>query len=213
MEEHDTHPKKAKKRGKKRPLIWLAAGFVLGAVVLLAIRFITYNPPQIHYHANFALYINGQREMFKSPMYYEEVSGSCALGDDVKPAQRVHMHDEVNDVVHVHDHGATWGDLFMNLDWAVGRDFIRTPDHLYQTSDNQRLTFILNGQSVDNIATTVIRDEDRLLVDFGDTPDATIQTEFKAVAHTAHQYDIGKDPASCLGNAKPGWKDRLKHLL
>jgi len=49
-----------------------AIGLVLGSAVLLGIRFFTYKPDTIHYHANFALYINGQQEQFKGPQYYEE---------------------------------------------------------------------------------------------------------------------------------------------
>jgi hypothetical protein len=189
------------------------SGVLIGALIILGIRFITYNPPQTHYHANFAVYINGKRELFKSPMYYEEVSGSCALGNDVKPAQRAHMHDEVNDVIHVHDHGVTWGDFFMNIGWAVGPDFIRTPDGILQPDADHRITYLVNNHEIADISTEVIRDEDRLLVDFGDTSSNTLKKESGNIAHTAHQYDIGKDPAACLGNAKPTNADRLKHLF
>lgn len=197
----------------KQKILTGVVGLAAGAFIILGVRFFTYSPEMTHYHANFAVYINGERELFKSPMYYEEVSGSCALGKDVTPAQRVHLHDEVADVVHVHDHGVTWGDLFMNLHWAVGRDFIRTSDTILQADDTHHLTYLVNGQAVDDISTQVIRDEDRLLIDFGTTDDATIQKEFKSVATTAHHFDITKDPAACLGDKAPTWKDRLHHLF
>jgi len=188
-------------------------GLLVGALAILGIRFLTYAPEQIHYHANFAVYINGKREQFKSPMYYEEISGSCALGKDVKPAQRAHMHDEVNDTVHIHDHAVTWGDFFMNIGWAVGPDFIRTPDGILQPDADHHITYLVNNHEISDISTEVVHDEDRLLVDFGDTSAATLKKESNSVSHSAHQYDIGQDPAACLGNAKPTWKDRLKHLL
>jgi len=197
----------------KKSVIMGLAGLFAGALIILGIRFVTYRPEQIHYHANFAAYINGKREQFKSPVYYEEVSGSCGLGKDVKPAQRTHMHDEVNDVVHVHDHAVTWGDFFMNIGWAVGPDFIRTPDGIYVADPDHRITYRVNGHDISDISTEVIKDEDRLLVDFGDTSTATLSKEMSGVSHSAHQYDIGKDPAACLGNTKPTWKDRLKHLF
>ncbi len=196
-----------------RTVVVGVAGVAVGALLVLGIRFMTYNPEQIHYHANFAVYINGKREQFKSPMYYEEVSGSCTLGKDVTPAQRVHMHDEVNDVVHVHDHGVTWGDLFMNIGWAVGPDFIKTADGLLQADNAHRITYMVNGHAVSDVSTEVIRDQDRLLVDYSDAGDKTLTKEMNSVAHSAHHYDISQDPAACLGNAKPTWKDRLKHLL
>lgn len=207
-EEHGPQTKR-----KSRISALVVAGFIAGAAVILGIRFITYSPEQTHYHANFAVYIDGQREQFKSPAYYEEISGSCAVGKDIKPAQRAHLHDNVADVVHVHDHAVTWGDLFMNLHWAVGSDFIRTPDKIYLADADHRITYQINGQSYDDISTEVIKDEDRLLIDFGDTTQTTIKKEFDNVAKTAHQYDVGKDPAACLGNAAPTWKDRLRHLF
>lgn len=202
-------------RGTQRIVIVGLSSMLVGALAILTARFIAYNPEQIHYHANFAVYLNGVREEFKSPMYYEEVSGSCALGKDIKPPQRGHMHDNVNNAVHVHDHAVTWGDFFMNLDWAVGPDFIRTPDGIYtpHTDTGERITYLINGQAYDDIATEIIHDEDRLLVDFGNTPQNVLRTRYDAVANSAHHLDTSKDPAACLGNAAPTWKDRLRHLL
>ncbi len=49
-------------------------GLALGAFVILGIRFVAYQPPHdTHFHANFAVYINGVHEQFKEPKYYEEV--------------------------------------------------------------------------------------------------------------------------------------------
>src|SRR5438309_6592742 len=89
------------------------AGFVLGVLALLVVRFATYNPPQVHYHANFALYINGQREEFKGAQYYQEVA-ICTTNGITIPQQRAHMHDGINSVLHVHDHAVTWGQFFEN---------------------------------------------------------------------------------------------------
>lgn len=61
------------------------AGIVLGALALLVIRFFTYSPPQVHYHANFAVYINGQREQFKGPQYYQEVAVCSSTNDITLP--------------------------------------------------------------------------------------------------------------------------------
>ena len=45
---------------------------LLGAAIILGIRFATYQVAAVHYHANFALYINGQHEVFKGPQYYSD---------------------------------------------------------------------------------------------------------------------------------------------
>jgi hypothetical protein len=199
----------------KRVVLAGIGGIVVGALAILAVRFFAYNPEQIHYHANFAVYLNGQRETFTSPMYYEEVSGSCTVGKDIKPAQRAHMHDKVNNAVHVHDHGVTWGDFFMNLGWAVGPDFIRTPDAIYLPNKDadEKITYVINGQSYDTIATELIKSEDRLLINFGNTAQHTLDERFATIASTAHRLNTTKDPAACLGNNAPTWKDRLRHLF
>jgi len=66
---------------------------------------------------------------------------------------------------------------------------------------------------VQDITSETIRDKDRLLVDFGNTNDATLQNEYKAVAATAAKYDEGKDPTSCMSNSEPTMQERMKHLL
>lgn len=188
--------------------------FVLGAVVILAIRFFTYKPAdKVHYHANFDLYINGQRELFKAPYYYEEIATMCNDQQQITPHDRAHMHDNVNDVVHVEDHAVTWGQFFQNLGWVVDFKVIRSPDQIYLADDQHPITFILNGKQQANIVNTVIQDKDRLLVDYGTTSQPQLQQEFSGVPHTAVKYDTQKDPATCSGSKPTSTSERLKHLF
>lgn len=193
------------------------AGLFLGALIILAIRFFTYSIPATHYHANFALYLNGQREEFKDPSYYEEVT-ACQVNGPIQPAQRAHMHDNINSVVHVHDDGVTWGQFFENLGWYVGPDFIQTRDGtMYKASGDDKLHVMLNGTDYTGLAPItdrVIGDEDRLLLSFGNISSADLQKEFKSVPSTAHHYDITPDPQSCAGQMqKVTTADRFKHLF
>jgi hypothetical protein len=80
---------------------FLIYGLLVGVLVILGIRYFTYHPHKVHYHANFGVYINGQQELFKDPTYYEEVA-LCNTGT-MTPQARTHMHDEEAGVVHVHD--------------------------------------------------------------------------------------------------------------
>src|SRR6185437_6056638 len=128
---------------------WLlfACGLALGVLVILAIRFFTYKPVQVHYHANFAVYLNGQRQEFKGPQYYQEVAICSSTNDITIPQQRAHMHDNINSVVHVHDHAVTWGQFFENLGWYVGPNFIETDSGtLYTENDQDKLHILINGQ-------------------------------------------------------------------
>lgn len=192
-------------------------GLLLGVLIILAIRFATYKPDQIHYHANFAVYINGQRQEFKGPQYYQEVAICSATNGITIPQQRAHMHDNINSVVHVHDHAVTWGQFFENLGWYVGPNFIATDSGtLYTENNNDKLHILINNQDYTDlspITNMVIKDKSRLLVSFGTISDPVLQQQYQTVPNTAATYDSTQDPASCSGSEKVTTKDRLHHLF
>lgn len=194
---------------------WLGIGLLLGAVLILAIRFATYNPQHTHYHANFAVYLNGQRELFKDPTYYQDVA-ACTAYDNLTPVERAHIHDNVNNVVHVHDKAVTWGQFFENLGWYLGDDFIKTRDHLFVASGDQKLHILLNGQDYTGLAPVsnmVIGDQDKLLVSFGDVSKSDLTKEYAGINNNAKKADETQDPASCSGHQNASVSERLKHLF
>ncbi len=198
----------------KQALTQMSVGFAIGVLLLLGLRFATYSPERVHYHANFAIYINGQRETFHSPLYYEEKGGaSCNVSTILTPNERVHMHDNVGDVVHVHDRAVTWGAFFQNLHWAVGDGFIKTAETMYLADDTHQVQYLINSHAFQDISNEVIHDKDRLVVDYGNTSSSTLQKEYGHVSTSAATYDVGKDPAACQGNKPASFSDRLHHLL
>lgn len=207
---------KAAFRILKTGKVLLVLGVLIGVLSLLLIRFFTYSPPHVHYHANFAVYVNGQQEQFKGSQYYQEVA-VCTTSGITLPQQRAHMHDNINNVLHVHDHAVTWGQFFENLGWYVGPNFIEDASgHLYQADDTNKLHILINGQDYTGltpITNMVIKDQSRLLVSYGDISDAQLQQEYKAVPSTAKHYDETNDPASCAGSEKITVSDRLHHLF
>lgn len=192
-------------------------GLLLGALVILAVRFVAYQPDRVHYHANFAVYINGQREEFERPQYYEEIATCSSAGGIAVPQQRGHMHDNENGLVHVEDHLVTWGQFFENLGWYVGPDFIQTENGTnYTAVDQAKLHIVINGQDYTDltpITNTVIKDEDRLLVSFGDIDQATLDKEYKTIPATARLANVTPDPASCSGAESITTVERLRHLF
>lgn len=204
------------KKLNKKLLVATGLGLVVGALIILAVRFATYQPEKdVHYHANFAVYLNGQREEFKDIFYY--IGGESCTGDaehQMTPHARAHMHDMVNDVVHVEDEVVTWGQFFQNMGWVVDPKVIRTPDEVLMVDSANKVSFMLNGEKVDNVVGRVIGDKDRLLVDFGSTSNENLQKEFQTIATTAEKYNGSQDPGSCGGmSEKNTWKDRLKHMF
>jgi hypothetical protein len=202
---------------RRSPWLWLCIGGLVSVVALLAVRFATYAPEHVHYHANFAVYLNGQRNQFKGPQYYQSVA-ICSAGHGITiPQQRAHMHDNINSVIHVHDHATTWGQFFENLGWEVGPDFVQTDDGtLYRAAGEVKLHIIINGQDytdLTSIANTIIKDKDRLLISFGVVDDPTLQQEFKSVPNTAARYDASKDPKSCSSMEDVPTSERFNHLF
>jgi hypothetical protein len=206
---------------QKTSKIWLAVigGLLLGAFIILSIRFFTYDAGYIHYHANFTVYVNGQQEEFRATNYYEEET-ACKADEHMTPEDRahMHMHDEQidNDVVHVHDHAATWGQFFENLGWVIGKDFIRTRDALYRNDDKNILHIILNNQDftgIGSVTNRVINNEDKLLLSYGNVSSDELQKQFKSIPDTAREHNQEDDPASCSGPSKTTISDRLKNLF
>lgn len=131
-----------------------AVCLIVGALAILGLRVAAYTPEEeVHYHANFAVYINGQREEFKAPNYYEEEAATaCGVSEaaeaETTPMSRVHMHGNVNDVVHVEDSRVTWGNFFTVLGWNVGPAYLATRDALNGNDGSSKVTYILNGKEI-----------------------------------------------------------------
>lgn len=200
------------KKIKHREFLLGIAGLAIGIFLILAVRFFSYSPERIHYHANFVVYINGQREQFTDPALYEESGSACTEEEEMVPMERAHMHDNINDVVHVEDHAVTWGQFFTNLDWVVDAKVITTPSETLLADSQHKISFVLNGEVMDNVSNRVIGDQDKLLVDYGGT-DQAVKSEYAVIANKAAKYDTSKDPASCGSSAAPTLHERLKHLF
>jgi hypothetical protein len=142
---------------------------------------------------------------------------ACTLSNTVSPTQRAHMHDNVNDVIHIEDKAVTWGDFFSNLGWTMGSTAIITPEGIvYSESGESKLHLVLNNQDYTDfggLSNTVIKDQDKLLVSYGSEAQSTINKQYTAIPSTAHKYDITKDPQSCSGHNKVTPHDRFEHLF
>lgn len=197
--------------------MWFTAGLFIGVIALFIIRLATYMPEMVHYHANFAVFINGKREEFKDPRYYQEVAICSATSGINIPQQRAHLHDEHNALLHVHDHATTWGQFFANIGWSVGIDFVQTDDGtMYRADDDNKLHVLINGQDytdISSIANMIIKDKSKLLLSYGNGTTKSLADEAKIIPSTAVKADATVDPASCSGAEKLSFKQKLHHLL
>lgn len=188
-------------------------GLLVALIATTAIRYALIKDTAVHYHANFALYINGQEDPFKSFTFYEEIA-ACDTHELDNPKPKAHMHDQNAHLVHVHAHGMTWGYFFTNLGYTLGDNLIKTDNGVFIAGDDgNQLTFYLNGQKVDHIAGSVIKSEDVLLINYGKDSDATLKQRYDSIPRDAHKANLTKDPAACSGGAELTTWNRLKQAL
>ena len=192
------------------------ACLLLGVAIILGVRFFTFKVDTVHYHANFALFINGQREEFKGAQYYTEVE-MCAVDTAMVPSERAHMHDNVNNVVHVEDHAVTWGQFFANVGWVMGPMSMISPDGtVYAENGDSKLHLVINNQDYTDLSglqNTVIKDQDKLLVSFGAESTTDLKQQYATIPSSAKKYDTTKDPASCSGNHGTTMHQRFVHMF
>lgn len=209
--------KKSIKNFIKKDWFILGVGLLVGAAFVIGVRVINYQTDEVHYHANFALYINGQKEDFNGAKYYTEVE-MCTVNADNVPAKRAHMHDNINNVIHVEDHAVTWGDFFSNLGWYITPTSIISPNGtIYSENGDNKIHLMLNGDdytSLGGLTNTVINDKDKLLISYGDQSSTALSKQYKAIPTTAEKYDNQADPKSCSGNHDSGsFMDRMRHAF
>lgn len=194
-----------------KPVHLLVIGLFFGALSILGLRVILASDHATHYHANFALYINNNRDKFDNFTFYEEVT-SCSSDDHSNPTHRTHMHGHEAGVVHVHDDAVTWGAFFANLGYGLTNKSVTTDDGVFTDGvDGKKLTFFLNRQPVENIANKVIKSEDVLLIDYGDGK--SIDQQYGTIQQNAGEINAKPDPGSCSGSKALTLGERIKRAF
>lgn len=197
----------------KKFLIVAITAFVASFLVFIGLRVVLLKNTDVHYHANFGLFVDGKRDMFKNFTYYEEIA-ACSTGGEDNPKHNIHMHDNKFDVIHVHAHGATWGAFFANLGYTLGNKVIVTENGTFvDGQDGKKLQFLLNGELVTNVQGRLIESTDTLLVSYGTEDDKALQSEYKQIDRSADRYNHTKDPAACSGAHELTFTTRLKRAF
>lgn len=189
-------------------------GFVLGVFGFVGYRIAAYEPnAEVHYHADFTLYIDGQRDEFKSFTFYEEVE-ACGLHGQDNAKGRAHMHGQVNHVVHVHSNAVTWGHFFANMGYTLGDEVVANDNNAFADDQSgKKLSFILNGKETDNIANRVIKSADTLLINYGDEDQQTIKKRFDDIPRGAKKANESTDPGACGASEEITLGKKLRAVL
>lgn len=196
-------------------VVYVALGILLGLGGLIAFRLAFAHPEEpTHYHANFALFVDGERVDLSGDEYMEDVA-TCALGETVLPRSRAHLHNNDPDVAHVHHQGVTWGHLLANLGIGVGQTYIADKSGAVLTEgDGRTLKFVLNGRPQFAVHNELIRPGDRVLVSYGREREAEVlRDQFPHVADNAGEFDTRDDPAGCAGAHRMSIWDRIRYAF
>lgn len=194
----------------------LVVGMIAGVLALGIARLIALPPQHVtHYHANFALFVNGERRDLTALRFMEDVEKCKANPALQDPPDRVHLHNRDHDVVHVHADAATWGHLFANLRMGLGDTWLVTEQGVALRNENGRtLKFILNGQPADDMANRAIRSQDRALISYGAETIAEVQrVQFPQVKSNAGEFNARMDPGGCGARHDPSFMERARRAV
>ncbi len=185
-------------RGTLVPRVWIPIIVLLvGAVVALAVLLVVNSGKSepdvvvcepgtpgcelrqaVHWHADFALYIRGERYDFGQERFVsdeeDELSGN------------IHLHGERSSVVHVHREGTTWREFFDSIGFELTDQCLTTPEgEQFCDSEAERLSFVLNGVKLDAMAFQDITNIDRALISFGSESEEELMQRYAQVSDEA----------------------------
>ncbi len=187
-----------------RGVLKMVVGMVLGVVGVGAARFPTLpalpSAEGPHYHANFAVFLNGERLDLSAMHYMQDIAACKANPDLILAVERAHMHEGIHDIVHVHHEGATWGHFFANIGFALGDDFLITDRGERHFAEGDRtLKFIRDGFDMPSVFNNVIESEERLLISFGtESVEQILETQSTEIPSTANIFNqYHQDAGGC----------------
>ena len=175
------------------PIIVLLVGAVVALAVLLVVNSGEREPDVIvcepgtpgcelrqavHWHADFALYIRGERYDFNQERFVSD--------EEDELSENVHLHGERVSVVHVHREGTTWREFFDSLGFELTDQCLTTPEgEQFCDSEAEELSFVLNGVKLDALAFQDITNIDRALLSFGSESDGELMQQYAQVSDEA----------------------------
>lgn len=187
-------------------LVWILT-FLIGYVY----SWLKFLPP--HFHANFAIHVDWKFMDFSDDTYMEDIAG-CGLSDLMFPKDRVHLHENNGETIHVHHEWVSWGHFFTNIRILFWENFISLDngDILFK-GENKRITFILNGEKVKNPFNTLIKSEDKLLINYWGEGEKALERIYSRISNNAGEHNDKYDPGSCGGTNEGGMWAILKDLF
>lgn len=158
--------------------------FVGGIFLQRYLKKTTNTHDEIHYHAGFHLYNDGEMADFSDTEYmhvnpcYADEHRDESTKEEIQE-EKAHLHDHIGDVAHVHQPGAVWRDLFYNIDYEIDKN----------------VTGYINGEKVENILDRPIKEYDSVVFVAGDTGD--LETKLQNTVTKDHIISVENKSESC----------------
>jgi hypothetical protein len=169
---------------------------VIGYRVQLAIEGANqrYNT-EVHVHADFAVYMNGNKLDFSQTEYQSSVGH--------EKDEHVHLHDGDGKVVHRHAKGVTFAQFLQSVDHTLTDEcFTTDTKEQYCTNASSTLAFYVNGTPADK-TTYVPQEEDKILLTYGpegvDVKDQLASITDESCIHTGTCPERGAAPVESCG--------------
>ena len=106
--------------------------------------------------ASFDIFTNGTFRVFTASMYHN-------LSEDV------YIQADNPNLVHVKKAGITWNDFFKTLPFSLTKDCLITGSReTFCSTQTKKLKFTLNGENTPNALDLEIKQNDKLVVSYGD---------------------------------------------
>ena len=161
---------------------------LIALVAYLDHRGYTYvpNPDPNHTHADFAIWIDGEKLDFAQRKYMSGVSWDEGSHDteDEYHHEHLHLHDDVGHVLHRHKPGLTIAEFLESLGFAFANGCMRT-DEGKRYCDEWRM--FVNTEEQEPSAEYVFVDMDQILFTYGAT-DADVQAQLEQMTEDACLY-------------------------
>jgi len=153
----------------------------------------------LHYHADFALYLNGEPYNLSQEGYMSTENKSLS--------NFAHFHDLNGDIIHKHASGITLGFFLETLGMKLNETCLLLDDGTsYCNEGSKELKMYVDGKHDDQFAEYDIQDEDRILLSYGDETEDELQKQINSVTEDACIYSLtcperGQPPeeATCVG--------------
>lgn len=137
-----------KKFGKRFRLFVILILAVFMVYWLLFVR--NTHHDEYHVHAGFKVFIDDKLIDFSDIKYMYFLPCGLDTADQKTLQDKVHLHDRIGDVVHVHAEGIRWKDLFESLK--------------YELPTNENIEYFKDGQRVENLLELEIMNEESVLI-------------------------------------------------